>query len=161
MASLNIVYNPHCGKSVSGYMPLFNAAQADISQGFHKTFDGYAPTPLACFKSTAEHLGAGEIFVKDESFRFGLNAFKALGGSFCLGRYMADLLGEDISGLTYSQLISDKTKAAVGEITFVTATAEALHGLPQSLARKLLCICQRAVQRKGWKTSASLAQFPI
>ena len=127
MASLNIVYNPHCGKSVSGYMPLFNAAQADITQGFHKTFDGYAPTPLACLKNTAEHLGAGEIFVKDESFRFGLNAFKALGGSFCLGRYMANLLGEDISGLTYSQLISDKTKAAVGEITFVTAT-DGNHG---------------------------------
>ena len=127
MANLNIVYNTHCGKNISQYMPLFSAQRAEISKNFHSTIDGYAPTPLAVFNSTAKQLGAGEIYVKDESYRFGLNAFKALGGSFCVGRYMADLLGKDISDLTYSDLVSSNTKAAVGDITFVTAT-DGNHG---------------------------------
>lgn len=127
MAKLNIVYNTNCGKNISQYMPLFSAQRAEISKNFHSTIDGYAPTPLAAFNSTAKQLGAGEIYVKDESYRFGLNAFKALGGSFCVGRYMADLLGKDISDLTYSDLVSSNTKAAVGDITFVTAT-DGNHG---------------------------------
>ena len=127
MAKLNIVYNTHCGKTPSSYMPLFSARNAEISKNFHSTVDGYAPTPLAAFNSTAKQLGAGEIYVKDESYRFGLNAFKALGGSFCVGRYIADLLGKDISSLSYSDLVSPQTKASVGDITFVTAT-DGNHG---------------------------------
>ena len=29
-----------------------------------------------------EHLGLNSLYVKDESYRFGLNAFKVLGGSY-------------------------------------------------------------------------------
>ncbi|MBQ6930177.1 MAG: diaminopropionate ammonia-lyase [Oscillospiraceae bacterium] len=127
MAKLNIVYNRHCGKAASAYMPLFDTKQAQITHSFHSTFEGYAPTPLAKLENTAKHLGTGSIFVKDESHRFGLNAFKALGGSFCLGSYIADRLGRDISALSYSELTSEKTKSAIGEITFVTAT-DGNHG---------------------------------
>ena len=34
-------------------------------------------------------------YVKDESFRFGLNAFKVLGGSFAMANYIAESLGRD------------------------------------------------------------------
>ena len=40
-------------------------------------------------------LGLGDIYVKDESFRFGLNAFKVLGGSYAMGRFLAERLGLD------------------------------------------------------------------
>ena len=37
----------------------------------------------------AAYLGVKEIYLKDESYRFGLNAFKVLGGSFSMARYIA------------------------------------------------------------------------
>lgn len=52
----------------------FAAVQRDYE---HMT--GYAPTPLAALSNLAERLGLGGVYVKDESKRFGLNAFKALG----------------------------------------------------------------------------------
>lgn len=55
----------------------------------------YAPTPLAHLPATAALLGVGDIYVKDESFRFGLNAFKVLGGSYAMGCFLAERLGLD------------------------------------------------------------------
>jgi len=127
MKNFNIVYNRHAGKNKPDILQLFSVQTAQNINAFHKTFDGYTVTPLACLNSTAKALGGGEIYVKDESFRFGLNAFKALGGSYCLGRYIADRLGKDIADLTYTDLVSADTKAALGTITFITAT-DGNHG---------------------------------
>ena len=41
----------------------------------------------------AKYLGLGKLFVKDESYRFGLNAFKVLGGSFAMANYIAEAVG--------------------------------------------------------------------
>ena len=43
---------------------------------------------------------------QDESHRFGLNAFKVLGGSYAIGRVVADKLGEDLTKLPFERLIS-------------------------------------------------------
>ena len=101
--------------------------EAEKVQKFHASFPVYDKTPLASFPDTAKALGLGDIFVKDESYRFGLNAFKVLGGSYAIGNYMAKKLGEDISRLTFEQLASDETREKLGEITFVTAT-DGNHG---------------------------------
>ncbi|MFE1949281.1 diaminopropionate ammonia-lyase [Streptomyces sp. NPDC059524] len=53
---------------------------------FHRTLPEYAPTPLPEFPSLAEELGVGRVFVKDESNRLGLPAFKALGASWAVHR---------------------------------------------------------------------------
>ena len=84
----------------------------------------YAPTPLAQLPATAKALGLGAVYVKDESYRFGLNAFKVLGGSYAIGKYMAEKL--DIP-LHYDQLTAPESKAALGDMTFVTAT-DGNHG---------------------------------
>ncbi len=127
MKKFDIVCNRHCGESKPDIMSLFDVSVANSVNRFHRTFDGYSPTPLACLNNTAKTFGGGKIYVKDESFRFGLNAFKALGGSYCLGRYIADRLDKDIAGLTYTDLVGAETKAALGDITFVTAT-DGNHG---------------------------------
>ena len=62
------------------------------------------------------------MYVKDESYRFGLNAFKVLGGSYAIGHYLAEKLGKEISEVDYQTLISDEVKQQLGELTFVTAT---------------------------------------
>ena len=49
---------------------------------FHQSLPGYAPTPLVPVPELAAELGVGRLLVKDESFRLGLAAFKALGASW-------------------------------------------------------------------------------
>ena len=94
---------------------------------FHESFPEYEPTPLRRLKRLAGALGVDEIFVKDESFRFGLNAFKALGSSYAIGRYIARRLGFDEADMTYDRLVSDETRARLGDVTFITAT-DGNHG---------------------------------
>ncbi|KZL91885.1 diaminopropionate ammonia-lyase [Clostridium magnum DSM 2767] len=67
------------------------------------------------------------IWVKDESYRFGLNAFKVLGGSYAVGKYLAEKLEVDISELSFEKLRSEEVKEKLGDITFVTAT-DGNHG---------------------------------
>lgn len=52
-------------------------------EDFHRTI-GNQETPLVRLSGLAEHLGVGQILLKDESPRFGLNAFKALGASYAM-----------------------------------------------------------------------------
>jgi diaminopropionate ammonia-lyase len=56
---------------------------------FHRLLPGYAPTPLHSCAHLAAELGIGGLFIKDESQRFGLNAFKGLGAVWALHRLTA------------------------------------------------------------------------
>jgi len=49
---------------------------------FHRALPGYAPTPLRSLDGVAAELGLGAVWLKDESARFGLPAFKVLGASW-------------------------------------------------------------------------------
>src|SRR5579875_199709 len=51
---------------------------------FHTSMKEYQKTPLHCLDSLANQLKVKRIYVKDESCRFGLNAFKGLGVSYAL-----------------------------------------------------------------------------
>ena len=53
---------------------------------FHKRLPGYAPTQLRSLSSFAHELGIEKLFVKDESWRLGLPAFKILGASWATFR---------------------------------------------------------------------------
>ncbi|MDL2295009.1 diaminopropionate ammonia-lyase [Ruminococcaceae bacterium OttesenSCG-928-D13] len=94
---------------------------------FHRSFPQYQPTPLTGLPHLARHFGVGGVYVKDESFRFGLNAFKVLGGSFAMARFIAKQTGRDISELGYRELTSPDVKKDLGEFTFYTAT-DGNHG---------------------------------
>jgi diaminopropionate ammonia-lyase len=94
---------------------------------YHKSFPSYRKTPLADLAGLAGEIGAARIFVKDESYRFGLNAFKVLGGSYAMGMYLAEKLGIPETQVTYESLSSPEARAALGVITFVTAT-DGNHG---------------------------------
>ena len=94
---------------------------------FHESFDQYTETPLANLGNLAKHIGLNGVYLKDESYRFGLNAFKVLGGSFAMGKYLASKLNKDISELGYKELTSDEIREELGDITFATAT-DGNHG---------------------------------
>lgn len=57
---------------------------------FHRSLPEYAPTPLHVCPGLARSLGVGNLYVKDESRRFGLKAFKGLGASWALHRFLED-----------------------------------------------------------------------
>lgn len=94
---------------------------------FHKSFPQYSVTPLTRLSNLADYLGLKRLYVKDESYRFGLNAFKVLGGSYAIARYIAKQLGKDVSEVPYSVLTSDKLREEFGQATFFTAT-DGNHG---------------------------------
>ncbi|MGI6201462.1 MAG: diaminopropionate ammonia-lyase [Christensenellales bacterium] len=105
----------------------FTVDAAPEAQRFHSSFPQYQPTPLHALPALAHAMGVRGVFVKDESARFGLNAFKVLGGSYCVGKYMARRLSCELSELPYAQLVSAPVRQRLGEITFVTAT-DGNHG---------------------------------
>ena len=96
-------------------------------RAFHKSFPMYRETPLAQLPETAKEMGLDKIYVKDESYRFGLNAFKVLGGSFAIGNYLARKLNKNIDEVSFSMLLDSEVKKQLGDLTFVTAT-DGNHG---------------------------------
>lgn len=112
------------------------------AMAFHRTVPGYAPTPLVALPALARELGVDKLWVKDESKRFGLNAFKALGGSYAIARWMGEKLGLEGEALTFQALTAPESREKLGEVTFVTAT-DGNHGRGVAWAARELG--QRAV----------------
>ena len=54
---------------------------------FHRSIPQYQETPLVSLKELSTRLGVKGIYVKNESLRFGLKAFKRLGGTYAMFRY--------------------------------------------------------------------------
>lgn len=116
-------------KTGPGLYPVkrFGPENAKKVRAFHASFPEYSVTPLAKLDNLAKALGVANVYVKDESYRFGLNAFKVLGGSYTIGNYLAQKLGKDISELPFNVLSSEEVRKQIGEVTFVTAT-DGNHG---------------------------------
>jgi diaminopropionate ammonia-lyase len=106
---------------------FLNIDTAKKVKSFHQSFPVYTETPLRHMRNLAKELDLGAIYVKDESYRFGLNAFKVLGGSFAIGNYLAKKLNSSISEMPYEKLISEKVRKELGDMVFVTAT-DGNHG---------------------------------
>ena len=105
MDEIKFLSNPRrkpAGKGAE--ISFLSRREAETARAYHKSFSQYAPTPLTELPNLAQKLGVGRIFVKDESHRFGLNAFKVLGASYAIGRYLAGRLGEDISKISFERL---------------------------------------------------------
>jgi len=110
-------------------LQLANMSEEEMrkARSFHESFPQYGITPLTKLPGLAEYLGLNSLYVKDESYRFGLNAFKVLGGSYAIARYIAKQLEKDVSEVPYSVLTSEKLREEFGQATFFTAT-DGNHG---------------------------------
>lgn len=94
---------------------------------FHESFKEYQKTPFINLENLAEHLGIASVYVKDESYRFNLNAFKVLGASYAIGKTLAKFLEKDIKDTPFSYLKSDEVKEAIKGVK-LTATTDGNHG---------------------------------
>jgi diaminopropionate ammonia-lyase len=118
-------------------LDILSPHEAKTARAYHQGFDEYEETPLVELSRLADYLGVSRLFVKDESHRFGLNAFKVLGASYAIGRYLAQKLGRDIADLSYEELRSDVVRRQLGDITFTTAT-DGNHGRAVAWAARQL-----------------------
>lgn len=114
-------------KTDDRHLPVMSQEEVQKARNFHESFPQYKETPLTKLPHMADHLGLGEIYIKDESYRFGLNAFKVLGGSYAMARYVAKQTKKEVSDLPYQVLTSEALKKEFGQATFFTAT-DGNHG---------------------------------
>jgi diaminopropionate ammonia-lyase len=65
---------------------LNSLPKKDIDEAYSSisNWKGYSPTPLINLDKLSKELGLNKIFYKDESKRFGLKSFKALGGAYAV-----------------------------------------------------------------------------
>ena len=114
-------------KSDDAHLGIMSLDHVAAARAFHESFPQYSVTPLAKLDALASDLGLANLAVKDESYRFGLNAFKVLGGSFAMASYIAEKTGKPVSDMTYDYLTSDELARDFGQATFFTAT-DGNHG---------------------------------
>lgn len=111
-----------------GKGPAFlSPAETAAAQAFHEALPEYAPTALMPLPELAESLGIKAAFIKDESTRFGLKAFKGLGGSYAVFRAVCERLGLDYRETSIEELQSDEIHRQIAQLHFVTAT-DGNHG---------------------------------
>ena len=127
MNNFHFVHLPHTKAYGEVSTAAFGLEQAQRVRHFHQSFPEYSVTPLVKLEVLAEELGVQSIYVKDESYRFGLNAFKVLGGSYAIAREIGRLLGLKEEELTLGRLLAPDVKERLGTLTFVTAT-DGNHG---------------------------------
>ncbi len=115
------------GRDESGLLKDFSETVVDGVLQFCRTHPRYHKTSLLTLPRLAEYLGIGALYVKDESTRFGLNAFKAMGALHGVGSYLANKIGKNLRQTSFEQLKSAASPERIGNITFVTAT-DGNHG---------------------------------
>lgn len=111
----------------------FDPERLEAVKMFHESVPGYDETPLVHLDNLAENIGVGNIYVKDESERFGLNAFKGLGGIHAVAEYFRNHEGMEFDG--YDGLLSALENRP--PVTFATAT-DGNHGKGLAWAASLL-----------------------
>ena len=125
-AELNYVKGTHKpGNAVNTVLKPadFDAAFEEIT-----TWENYAPTPLYRLTDLANKIGIADIMYKDESPRFGLQSFKALGGAYAglrvIQRELTRQLNRDVS---VAEIRSGALAEHIGRITLTSAT-DGNHG---------------------------------
>ena len=147
MSLQHCIHNPtpqrnHCGPD------FLSLTATEPVRRLHRSVPAYAETPLVSLSALAAHLGVKGIYVKDESHRFGLNAFKGLGGIYVLACTVCDKLGLDIATTSFSDLQKEEYRAAIAHTVFATTT-DGNHGKGVAWAAGLLGCQAKVFMPKG------------
>jgi diaminopropionate ammonia-lyase len=106
------------------------AAAYPNTLAFHQALPGYAQTPLVDAGPLARELGLERLWVKDESRRFGLPAFKFLGASWAISRLLGGGANVDVlARRAHERGIERLTTATDGNHGRAVARMAALVGL--------------------------------
>lgn len=139
-APLTIIPGTSLGQALS---PILSpTAVADVRR-FHQSLPLYQPTPLISLPRLAQKLDVRHLFVKDESHRFGLNAFKGLGAVYAMATIISRHIKVDESQLNYQFLTTPAVRNQIMDLVFITAT-DGNHGKGVAWAASLFG-CQAMV----------------
>lgn len=130
--------------------PLLAPAAVAAVRRFHQSLPGYQPTPLVSLAGLARKLGVANIFVKDESHRFGLKAFKGLGAAYAMATILADYLHLDDDQLDYKCLTTPAVCQQIKDLVFITAT-DGNHGKGVAWAAALFGCRAMVLMPRGTK----------
>jgi len=119
------------------------SAIADI-----KTWPAYSETPLHSLTQLAADLGLGCISYKDESQRFGLKSFKALGGAYAVACQLQQTLANTLgSRPSVNELLDGSLKDELAKITISCAT-DGNHGRSVAWGAQMFgCACVIYIHR--------------
>ncbi len=115
----------------------FSQSRAMSVRKFHRSFPQYQPTPLVRLTRLAHRLRVSHIYVKDESQRFGLKAFKVLGATYAVAHVIAERTGVHENSLSFGLFESDSIQRELSRVTLVTAT-DGNHGRAVAWAAQTL-----------------------
>ncbi|HEY6687803.1 MAG TPA: diaminopropionate ammonia-lyase [Propionibacteriaceae bacterium] len=107
------------------------------AHAFQASLPGYQQTPLVELPDLAAELGVATVFVKDESNRLGLPAFKILGASWAMNCALSERSGFDAPATSLTEL-----RERSGRVTLVTAT-DGNHGRAVARMAALLGLATR------------------
>jgi len=111
--------------------PAWGPAHADVldpdraaaAREEMRTWDEYRPTPLVALPALAERLGVSEVWCKDESGRFGIGSFKALGGAYAVLRTLQAEVGRRIGRVPTAAELRRGAVPEARTVTTITASA--------------------------------------
>jgi len=107
---------------------LFPRSLVDDANREITHWDGYRPTPLLSLGELAKSCDLAKVYYKDESGRFGLGSFKALGGAYAVIRHLAQLLSEQSgSPISMASIRAGDHSQAASDIVVASAT-DGNHG---------------------------------
>ncbi|MBR4384622.1 MAG: diaminopropionate ammonia-lyase [Selenomonadaceae bacterium] len=121
MNEIFIAPNKNCGGIVD--TSNYSFAATEQIRRLHKSLKNYSVTPLIELKNFAREKNLAAVFVKDESKRFGLKAFKALGGVWAIYKVISRELG--LENPTLEEIFQRRDE--LSEMTFITTT-DGNHG---------------------------------
>ncbi len=119
---INVLRN----KSTQAASPLIEYFTSDFAKKvrkFHYTIPGFNITPLVELEDNNAKLGLRQLWIKDESRRMGLKAFKVLGASYAITNFLYDELGLRKDDISFLKLLNTD----LSKYSFVTAT-DGNHG---------------------------------
>lgn len=107
---------------------ILNLEDARLAIDSISQWPGYVATPLHSLKSVADQIGVSCFWYKDESQRFGLKSFKALGGAYAVARQLQDVIMQRYGKKpTIQALLQGEWKSEAAEIVVSCAT-DGNHG---------------------------------
>ncbi|BEJ10626.1 hypothetical protein CspHIS471_0100480 [Cutaneotrichosporon sp. HIS471] len=104
-----------------------------IAKVHEALFPGYGPTPARSIPALASELGCAAVYVKDESSRYGLPAFKVLGASWGICSVLGERWGVDPWDIENLRAVA-KTKSGFT----VFAATDGNHGRAVAHTARLL-----------------------
>lgn len=135
-------HNPHAGKSPSksekdASIKTEESSSLEQITAFHSSLENFMPTPLIPHPELAAELGVRQVFIKCETSRLGLPAYKILGASYAIYRYLGRLITMPGAESTTRSSIAEAAKKAR---THLCCATDGNHGRAVAYMANLLGI---------------------